>query len=406
MVATSGGTAGDLLERLEARRDEIEQTLLTRVYAVSDPAEVGDPEYALGLRTAVTAALRYALECLGTSEAQRPSLPPELPAQARSAARAGVSLDTVLRRYFAGYTLLTDCLVRAAQQGPADLAETMRSQAELFDRLIAAVTEAYAEESERRCTSTEQRRTEKVKRMLKGELLDTSDLGYPMEGWHLGIVALGEEARGALRVLAADLDLRPLIVAGDGGITWAWLGAARRPNCTSIARHAAAVLPDSMTLCLGEPARGLVGWRLTHHQAASTLTVARRRPPGVTRYQEVSLLTSMLQDEVLLSSLQDLYLAPLAAARGGAALRETLGAYFAADRNIASAASSLGVARQTVASRLRTIEDHLGRPLAGCAVELEMALALAELRDNEMPNPPSDSCHIAEVHATAGQETH
>ena len=42
-------------------------------------------------------------------------VPVALLAQARLAARVGVSLDAVLRRYFAGYTLLGDFLIEEAR---------------------------------------------------------------------------------------------------------------------------------------------------------------------------------------------------------------------------------------------------------------------------------------------------
>ena len=100
------------------------------------------------------------------------------------------------------------------------------------------------------------------------------------------------------------------------------------------------------------------------------------------RYSGVALLASALQDELLRAALRDLYLAPLEAERdGGAALRQTLRAYFAAERNVSSAAEMLGVNRNTVASRLRVIETTLGRSLGTCATELEVALRLEETAD-------------------------
>jgi DNA-binding PucR family transcriptional regulator len=90
----------------------------------------------------------------------------------------------------------------------------------------------------------------------------------------------------------------------------------------------------------------------------------------------------MLGDDLLTTSLRRLYLAPLSDERdGGAVLRETLRAYFAADRNGASAAAALRVTRQTVNNRLRVIEERLERPLSACATELEAALRLDDLGD-------------------------
>ena len=87
-----------------------------------------------------------------------------------------------------------------------------------------------------------------------------------------------------------------------------------------------------------------------------------------------------MQDELLASSLRKLYLEPLEAERdGGEVARETLRAYFAADRNVSSAAAILDVERRTVSNRLRSIEQRLGRQLSSCAVELSIALRLEQL---------------------------
>jgi len=90
-------------------------------------------------------------------------------AQARLAARNGVSLDTVLRHYFAGYTLLGDFLTQEAGDGDllrgATFQDVMRAQAILFDRLVA---DEYRREEVGRLDSAEQRRTERIQRLLSG----------------------------------------------------------------------------------------------------------------------------------------------------------------------------------------------------------------------------------------------
>ena len=86
----------------------------------------------------------------------------------------------------------------------------------------------------------------------------------------------------------------------------------------------------------------------------------------------------MAKDEVLTASLREIYLAPLEAGRDGGAIdRETLCAYFAAGRNGRAAAAALSVSRQTVSSRLRSVEEKIGRSLLACGSDLELALRLA-----------------------------
>jgi DNA-binding PucR family transcriptional regulator len=106
---------------------------------------------------------------------------------------------------------------------------------------------------------------------------------------------------------------------------------------------------------------------------------AAQRRPRIARYVDDALVTAMAKDEVLTASLRQIYLTPLEAGReGGAIDRETLRAYFAAGRNGRAAAAALSVSRQAVSTRLRSVEEKIGRPLLACATDLELALRLAD----------------------------
>jgi DNA-binding PucR family transcriptional regulator len=156
-----------------------------------------------------------------------------------------------------------------------------------------------------------------------------------------------------------------------------WLGGRRRLAGSDIERLVPATWPADVSLAIGEPGRGVEGLRLTHGQAQAALRVVLRRPQRLTRYVDVALLAAALDDEVLARSLVAMYLSPLG--DRGSELRATLHAYFAASRSISSAASSLGVVRQTVENRLRTAEQAIGQPLRACLSNLEVALCLDEL---------------------------
>jgi hypothetical protein len=374
-----------LSERLQARRGEIEQAILTRVYGVSDTSEINDPAYTEGLRTAVSVAVVYALAAIERGDDRIPPVPPALLLQARAAARNGVSLDTVLRRYFGGYALLGDFLIEEAASGGVleedALKGVLRVQAALFDRLLASVSDAYAREAEDHRAGSEARRAERVRRLLAGELVDTSALGYDLDTWHVAMLVDGEGLTDAVRDLASLLDRRSLLVEDGEGPVWAWLGGRDRQDPAELARVVSSNWPK-LTMAVGEPGRGLAGWRLTHRQACAAWPITQRRETSVIRYADVALLASILQDDLLVASLRQLYLDPLAVGRdGGEILRETLRAYFAAERNVSSAASSLGVSRRTVANRLRTVESRLGRPLSAVLTEIDIALRMDELCD-------------------------
>ncbi len=372
-----------LAGRLRARREEIEEALLTRTYAIADPREAADPEYAQGLRAAVTAALDYGLAAVERGEERGPPVPVLLLAQARLAARNGVNLDTVLRRYFAGYTLLGDFIVQeaaSANLGEPMLKNLLRDQATTFDRFLATVTEEHMQEARAVSGSTEERRVERVRRVLDGELIDIADLGYDFDCWHLGVIAYGGRGAEAIRELAGPVDCRLLLVCRDEDTAWAWLGS--RDPCDPAELICAASSLDSppAAVAFGEPGKGLAGWRLSHRQAVAALTVAQRSATAQVRYGDVALLASMIQDDLLARSLRQIYLAPLSEERdGGSALRETLRAYFAAERSISSAAATLRVNRHTVTNRLRAVERRLGRSLQSCGSDVEAALRLDDI---------------------------
>ncbi len=143
---------------------------------------------------------------------------------------------------------------------------------------------------------------------------------------------------------------------------------------------AAALVSPGSTLAFGEPAYGCQGWRLTHHQARATAFLADPTSTPVRRYRDVALLAATVTDDLLSTSLEQIYLTTLSEERdGGRAAKETLTAYFAAEFNVSSAASALGVKRHTVTNRLRTIEARIGRRLGDCAAELQLALELERL---------------------------
>jgi PucR C-terminal helix-turn-helix domain/GGDEF-like domain len=370
-----------LFARMNARRLEMEQAIFARVCTISESAGIEDGEYASGLRRAVAAGVSHGLA--GVQRGEEPSsrpIPPALLAQARQAARSGITPDVALRQYFAAYTLLGDFIIRAAEdedsaQTPA-LGKVMHTQAALFERTVVATMGEYMRTRGRR-RLPERRQIESVKKLLADERVDTDELAYEFSDWHIGAIARGDGAAPALRDLARAVDRRLLLVRVDAETAWAWFGGQRRIALADIARRVSAQGEDSVLMALGEPARGIEGWRLTHQQASAALRIVRPGAVGVVRYVDVGLLASISQDQVLASSLRQLYLAPLAEGRdGGAGLRETLRAYFTAGRNISSAASALGVSRQTVRSRLRAVEEKLGRTLESCAPEVEVALRL------------------------------
>ncbi len=378
-----------LAEHLRAREPEIAQTILTRVYSVADPTGVGNPEYVSGLRAAVVTAVRFGLSVVAEPKAASVTIPIELMAQVRSAARNRVPLETVLRRYVAGHTLLSDFVLREGRAvqllGTDELQRLVRRQAELFDHVMDVIAAEYRAAAESGLRSPDQGRIDCVQKLLTGQIVDERKLGYELSGWHVAIAAAGPNCEQLLRDHARRYDRRHLFVSPAEEAFWAWLSGSRRPSDEELDGLFGLPWSSGARVAIGEPAREVSGWRLSHHEAIAALPVALHGGKAHVRYRDVALLAAAMQDEVLSASLRRHYLDPLAGADrdGGATLRHTLCVYFQAQRNSASAAAALGVTRQTVNNRLRAAEEHLGRALADCAAYLEVALQLKGLEPSE-----------------------
>lgn len=145
-----------VIRRLRARREEIEEAIWVRVRGSQfDRTGSEDPHYVAGLRAAAAAALEHMLSGIeGAGRHDAEPAPAAAIAQARRAARTGVELGTVLRRYVAGYTLLERFITEEIERDerlahgpvPGDVQEVA---AELVERMITAVSDAYRAEIKR-----------------------------------------------------------------------------------------------------------------------------------------------------------------------------------------------------------------------------------------------------------------
>jgi AcrR family transcriptional regulator len=145
-----------LVERLRARRAEIDEAIFARVGdRWFDRTESEDPKYVEGLRAADVAALDYLLVGIERPGESLEPIPVAALEPACRAARMGVGLDIVLRRYLAGYAVLEGVVMQEAEHGGKDGTPSTRASASrdvlqrmsaLADRLIAAVSSAYSKE--------------------------------------------------------------------------------------------------------------------------------------------------------------------------------------------------------------------------------------------------------------------
>ncbi len=345
------------------------------------PVPGEDADYATGLRATVAAAVNLSLsEMEGPAELPGP-IPSVAIAQAHRAARRKVSVDTMLLRYIAGHRVLGAFVMdeanrsRLASNGPV-LRHLRTAQEAVLERLMTTIAHEHKQERERIERSREECHAELVQRLLAGERPDTSDLDYELDGaWHLGIIASGPRAKQVVRGLADDLRRQLLCLSTGESSVWAWIGGRRELEMAHVERVLSTAGTGEVSLVLGEPRRGVSGWRLTHQEAQAALLVALRSPAPLMRFAEHALLALVLQNQSLVRSLLDIYLPSL----GSPVARATLRAYFSAGCNAATAAAKLEIDRHTVERRLRAIETRLGRQLRSCHAELEVVLRLEEL---------------------------
>jgi hypothetical protein len=374
---------------LRARSAEIEDTVYNQVRQMADPVERDDPEYRAYLRATVAEAIDYALLGIEQGEDWQGPIPEAAMVQARRAARTGVKLDAVLRRYAAGDRLVGEFVVEEASRLPNEaIRPLVRALGPHVDRMMAAVATEYMEELERIRRSPAQRIAERVQRLLAADSpADAAGLDYELDAWHLGLVVIGSRPDVAARTLSAGLKRQSLVVPQGDDSAWAWLGGRQRTMVDDVECYLDTGVLGDVTVAVGEPRRGLEGWRLTHHEAKAAQQVMMRRPRCLTQAGDVILLAAVLRDEMLAQSLRETYLAPLDDGDSGLGLRETLRAYFDAGFNAATAAAALEVDRHTVQRRLRKVEEALGRLLHSCHAELEVALVLEELdKDAALPS--------------------
>jgi len=313
---------------------------------------------------------------------QSVQIPPVLLLQTRLAACHDIGLDTVLQRCYYSHVLVSDfCMSESVQMNRVDAKDVhqlVKDLAAFFERFVAAVTAEHVLQSRIRQESAGSGNASRIRSLLEGKLVDFEHINYEMEAWHLGVVSFGAAVEDRWADMAATLDRRVLVVPGDHGQTWAWFGGRRRLRADEFERSVLPQLSTQAALTIGEPARGVSGWRLSHQQALATVPIAKLQSrPAVVHYANYALLASMVQDDLLIRSLKQIYLTPLDEERdGGGRLRQTLHAYVAADGHISSAAAALGVSRKTVSNRLGVVEERIGRPLMACAPDLEAALLL------------------------------
>lgn len=384
----------ELARRLRSREAELQEAIFAQVCSVvPDAAADEDSQPVLGLREMIAACVDCGLSGI---EQGAPWSGPTLPvvaAQASRAASDGESLAAALCRCVAGYTLAWSFVFNEVVHHdlPDDqriglLLQASAVMGSLLTRVQAEIASAHSSEIKRRARSHEYRRAEIVQNLLAEESPNDSEragLGYELDSWHVAVIATGTGAVKAVRTLAVGLGRELLSVPQNAETVWAWLGGRHKIAFSDIDRVWSKGGVADVLLAVGEAGWGIEGWRVSHREAQGALLVARERPRGLTRYLDVALDATALQDDALADSLIERYLSPLDGMRtGGQAARRTLRALFDTEHNVSSAAHALEVHRSSVHRWREEIERRLCCRLHEHQTEIEVALRIEELREH------------------------
>lgn len=158
---------------------------------------------------------------------------------------------------------------------------------------------------------------------------------------------------------------------------WAWPGSAGRRGQRTRRDDLRTRAEDRTRYAVGEPARGISGFRASHEQALAAHRVSRHLPQLVTRYDDVALEAALLHDLRAARHFVDRELGPLSASDArNRLLLETLGSYLRSGLNAAGTAAVLHVSDRTIAYRIHGIEETLGRSVLSRSSELGAAVRL------------------------------
>jgi hypothetical protein len=267
--------------------------------------------------------------------------------------------------------------------------EHLLRYADLFNEGAAEVQEALVA----RLAATAPTRFQAIRGFLDGDPLVAPWIDFDLDRHHVALVAWGPDHAGLARRIAAVLE-RPILAVEtpDGALTWGWLSGVRPlAEVLDVAGFERISGTDGRA-ALGLELRGEAGFRASHRQAERARGLAAGEGPRLLRYEDVAVEALTIENEEdarafvahELRGIEDE--SPLSRR-----LRATLEAYFASEYNATSAAVRLGVHQQTVANRLRTIEERLGHASIGARrVELEVALRLRASLDGGDPAPAGD----------------
>ncbi len=377
----------EIAAALAVMRPEIERNANDAIGRV-EPSLPGDSqrEYEHGIARAVQGVLDYVLAALAAGSTAVEPVPLVALDQARRAARMGVGLDTVLRRYAAGDRALRRAIAAELDGRDESVADDVHTLAdEAVDQAMGAAAAEFDAEIARLSEMADPRLILAIG-LLQEEINATEIDGYVLDRWHIGVVTESAVPKVGLLRLADSLGAQPLVVDSRRGQRWAWIGKREPLSVAGVEATLMEIFQHRAAFGVGEPRRGLSGWRLTHTEARSAAELPNDGSRPVTRLREHILEAAVLGNQAFAESLIATYIEPLEkeASKPAADLRRTVRAYLRSGQNANSAAQYLGIDRHTVLRRVRKVEELVGEKVEDCSAQLDTALRIASISDHAL----------------------
>lgn len=391
-----GGVAASLLANVSSLADDMLTYLVERI-----PEAGGDAELrglTLGSCSsnleAVLSMFRHGID-VAAAEAPVTALE-----HARAMASRGHSVDVMLRFYRLGHEYFTEKLSDSLTDLIDDPAVALRTFIDLerfgfryIDRISSLVAAEYVAELDRRQNQARAERDDVVRALLAGERVDNARaervLSHRLTGRQIGFVCWvedrGVDLEGFARRVGRYLGAGHSLVVADGPLAvWGWAAITGdvRTSLTGMATEFGGER-ENVHIAVGSPHPGASGFRTSHREALRTrrvIELSGRAAPSITAFTDVALVDAISRDLDAARAFVAAQLGDLA--RDDAKERGERAALLAvldAQGSLVTAASTLGIHRNTVLQRVRRAEERRGRPATIKIAELHAALLVCDV---------------------------
>jgi hypothetical protein len=393
--ATVWASSIGVVDAVEADLDVLVASVEDRVMARMQ-ATNGTPSAALreALRRGVSAAVREELARLRSQPEVRQELPPDLVELARVYAESRWKLAALADAWLAGEEAFWDHFQVVAERTLADTAlrwEVVKAARARLTVAPARLSEPFfracQRESARVAGADEDSHVRAVMRALDGHWVDPAKLGYNLAGHHVAVVA---DTSPLLDAIARQTKRQLLRVRAPDDVSWGWLGGQTRMSDSDLDALIASHGPSDASVAFGEPAQGIAGFAVSHHQALEARAVATGQ--RAVRFADVRIMIAVLRDRDLANGFIKRELRDLdGPSERMRELRETLRAYLEHSQSVSSTAAARRRDRKTIERQLRCAEQLIHHRVSDRSDEVLVALRVAEILrhpDSEMGGAP------------------